>query len=61
IVKNTRISETQKLQIRADFFDVTNTRDFGTPQSVVTNSGFLNQWGTDGGNRRIIVGLRYIF
>jgi hypothetical protein len=61
IVKNTRISETQKLQIRADFFDVTNTRDFGTPQSVVTNSGFLNQWGTDGGNRRIIVGLRYMF
>jgi hypothetical protein len=61
IVKNTRISETQKLQIRADFFDVTNTRDFGTPQSVITNSGFLNQWGTDGGNRRIVVGLRYLF
>lgn len=61
IVKNTNIGETQRLQIRADFFDVTNTRDFGTPQSVVTNSGFLNQWGTDGGNRRIIVGLRYIF
>ena len=40
---------------------MTNTRDFGTPQSVVSNSGFLNQWGTDGGNRRIIVGLRYIF
>jgi hypothetical protein len=61
ILKNTRISETQKLQLRADFFNVTNTRDFGTPQSVVTNSGFLNQWGTDGGNRRIILGLRYIF
>ncbi|HVF68748.1 MAG TPA: carboxypeptidase regulatory-like domain-containing protein [Pyrinomonadaceae bacterium] len=61
IVKNTSIGETQKLQIRADFFNVTNTRDFGTPQSVITNSGFLNQWGTDGGNRRIIVGLRYIF
>ena len=61
IVKNTNIGETQRLQIRADFFDVTNTRDFGTPQSVITNSGFLNQWGTDGGNRRIIVGLRYIF
>jgi hypothetical protein len=61
IVKNTNIGETQRLQIRADFFNVTNTRDFGTPQSVVSNSGFLNQWGTDGGNRRIIVGLRYIF
>jgi hypothetical protein len=61
VVKNTRISETQKLQLRADFFNVTNTRDFGTPQSVITNSGFLNQWGTDGGNRRIIVGVRYLF
>lgn len=61
IVKNTRIGERQKLQIRADFFNATNTRDFGTPQSVVTNSGFLNQWGTNGGNRRIVVGLRYVF
>jgi hypothetical protein len=61
IVKNTRLGETQNFQIRADFFDVTNTRDFGTPQSVITNSGFLNQWGTDGGNRRIILGLRYTF
>jgi hypothetical protein len=61
IVKNTNIGETQRLQIRADFFDVTNTRDFGTPPSVITNGGFLNQWSTDGGNRRIIVGLRYIF
>lgn len=62
ILKNTRINETQRLQLRADFFNFTNTRDFGTPNSTVTSgSGFLNQWGTDGGNRRIVVGLRYIF
>jgi hypothetical protein len=61
IVKNTRITETQKLQLRADFFNATNTRDFGIPQATVTNAGFLNQWGTNGGNRRIIVGLRYVF
>jgi hypothetical protein len=61
ILKNTRIGENQRLQIRADFFNFTNSRDFGIPDSTVTSNNFLNQWGTDGGNRRIIVGLRYVF
>jgi hypothetical protein len=61
ILKNTRIGENQKLQIRADFFNFTNSRDFGVPEGRVNSANFLNQWGTDGGNRRIIVGLRYVF
>ena len=61
LLKNTKIGENQRLQLRADFFDFTNTRDFGTPNSVVTSPGFLRQWDTDGGNRRIIVGIRYVF
>ena len=61
ILKNTRIGENQRLQLRADFFNFTNSRDFGIPDSRVTSNNFLNQWGTDGGNRRIVVGLRYVF
>lgn len=61
LLKNTRIGENQRLQFRADFFNFTNTRDFGTPNSVVTAPGFLRQWDTDGGNRRIILGIRYVF
>lgn len=61
ILKNTRIREGQRLQLRADFFNFTNSRDFGIPDSTVTSANFLNQWGTDGGNRRIVVGLRYVF
>jgi hypothetical protein len=61
LLKNTRIGENGRLQFRADFFNFTNTRDFGTPNSVVTAPGFLRQWDTDGGNRRIIVGVRYVF
>jgi hypothetical protein len=61
LLKNTRLSESQRLQLRADFYDATNTRDFGTPSSTVTDGNFLNQWATDGGNRRIVVSLRYIF
>jgi hypothetical protein len=61
ILKNTRIGENQRLQIRADFYNATNSRDFGIPDSTVTSNNFLNQWGTDGGNRRVVVGLRYVF
>ena len=61
ILKNTTIGENHRLQLRADFFNFTNSRDFGIPNSTVTSADFLNQWGTDGGNRRIIVGLRYVF
>jgi hypothetical protein len=61
ILKNTNFRENQRLQIRADFFNFTNSRDFGIPNSTVTATDFLNQWGTNGGNRRIVVGLRYVF
>ena len=60
--KNTRIVEGQNLQFRAEFYNLTNTRNFGTPNSLL-NSGanFLNQWATNGGARRIVMGLRYTF
>ncbi len=61
ILKNTQIGESQKLQIRADFFNATNSRDFGVPEGRINSANFLNQWGTDGGSRRVIVGLRYVF
>ncbi|MDQ3806294.1 MAG: hypothetical protein M3416_21005, partial [Acidobacteriota bacterium] len=61
ILKNTRLGENQRLQLRADFFNFTNTRDFGVPEGRRNNANFLNQWGTNGGNRRVIVGLRYVF
>ena len=62
IFKNTRILESQTLQFRAEFFNLTYTRNFGTPNTAI-NSGanFLNQWATNGGNRRILLGLRYTF
>lgn len=62
IFKNTKIREGHNIQFRAELFNATNTRNFGTPNSAV-NSGanFLNQWATNGGNRRILMGLRYTF
>jgi Carboxypeptidase regulatory-like domain len=61
IFKNTTIGENQRLQFRAEFNNATNTRDFGIPEGRVNSANFLNQWGTNGGNRRIVLGLRYIF
>jgi len=61
IFKNTRIGENQRIQIRAELNNATNTRDFGIPEGRANSTNFLNQWGTNGGNRRIVLGLRYIF
>jgi hypothetical protein len=61
ILKNTKLGETHNLQLRAEFYNLTNTRNFGVPDGTITSSNFLNQWGTDGGNRRIVVGMRYFF
>jgi carboxypeptidase family protein len=61
IIKNTRIVEGHNMQFRAEFYNATNTRNFGTPNSNVTSANFLNQWATNGGARRIVMALRYTF
>ncbi len=62
VSKTTRLfAERHRLQFRADFFNLTNTRNFGIPEARITNPGFLDQASTDGGNRRIFLGLKYSF
>jgi hypothetical protein len=61
LMKTTRITERHQIQLRADFFNLSNTRNFGIPEARVSNVGFGNQWGTDGGNRRVFVSLKYVF
>ena len=62
IIKNTRLSENVRIQFRADMFNSFNSRNFGIPNGAI-NSGanFLNQWATNGGNRRIVLGARLVF
>ncbi len=62
IIKNTRITETVRFQLRADIFNSLNERNYGIPISTI-NSGasFLNEGATGGGNRRIILGARLVF
>lgn len=61
IIKNTRIAENVRVQLRADMFNVLNHRNFGVPVGGLNAPIFLNQWGTNGGNRRIILGARIVF
>jgi hypothetical protein len=61
LMKTTRFSERHQIQLRADFFNFTNTRNFGIPANAITSANFANQWGQDGGNRRVYVSLKYMF
>ncbi len=61
ILKNIRVSEGNRLQFRFEMYNSTNTRDYGIPNANVNNAGFALNGNTDGGNRRIVMGLRYVF
>ncbi|MGH9794061.1 MAG: carboxypeptidase regulatory-like domain-containing protein [Candidatus Acidiferrales bacterium] len=62
VSKTTRLfADRHKVQFRADFFNLTNTRNFGIPEARITNPGFLDEASTDGGNRRIFLALKYSF
>jgi Carboxypeptidase regulatory-like domain len=63
VSKSTRLfAGRHRLQFRADFFNLTNTRNFGIPEARITNpSGFLDEGSTDGGDRRIFLAMKYSF
>ncbi len=61
IMKNTRFANGQNVQLRIEMFNATNTRNFGIPDGRINSANFLNQWATNGGNRRIWAAIRYTF
>ena len=61
IVKNTRITENHRVQIYGNFFNATNTRDWGIPNGVFTSAAFLNEGAPEVPARKIQLGLRYTF
>src|SRR5688572_12494192 len=61
IMKNTRFANGHNVQFRLEMFNATNTRNFGIPDGRINSANFLNQWATNGGNRRIWAALRYTF
>jgi hypothetical protein len=60
-LKNIAVTEKQTLQIHANFFNLTNTRDWGIPEGIMTSSSFLNEGALEVPSRKIQLGLRYTF
>ncbi|MBM3794791.1 MAG: hypothetical protein FJW31_12140 [Acidobacteria bacterium] len=63
INKNIKLgfAEGHAFNVRFDFYNLSNTRNFGIPEARINNAGFLNQWNTEGGRRRVTFTLRYVF
>jgi hypothetical protein len=61
LIKNTRLVRDHVLQFRLEMFNATNSRNFGIPDGRINSANFLNEKGTDGGNRAIWLSARYIF
>jgi hypothetical protein len=61
VVKNFRVREGHVFQFHANFFNATNTRDWGIPEARVTSPAFLNEGAAEVPSRRIQLGLRYAF
>lgn len=61
IIKNVRVREGQTFQVHANFYNTTNTRNWGIPEGVFTSAAFLNEGAAEVSSRRIQVGLRFAF
>ena len=61
LVKNARIREGHTLQIHANFFNATNSRDWSIPEGIFTSPAFLNEGAAPAQERRVQLGLRYTF
>src|SRR5262249_23479058 len=59
--KNMKFGENGRLQVRVEFYNAFNSRNFGIPEANLNNDGFGLQWNTDGGSRHVVLGLRYTF
>jgi hypothetical protein len=61
VIKDTRITESMTLQLRAEFFNVLNQATFGTPNSTIGNPSFGLITSTATTERQIQFGARFIF
>jgi hypothetical protein len=60
-IKNTKLSEQVRAQVWVDLFNAFNWRNFGVPVGTASSPAFLDKWATDGGARRIRLGVRLVF
>jgi hypothetical protein len=59
--RNFRLTETLHLELRAEFFNLTNTAHFGRPNATVGSPQFGRITATAAPNRQVQVGVRLAF
>ncbi|MGH9845455.1 MAG: carboxypeptidase regulatory-like domain-containing protein [Blastocatellia bacterium] len=59
--RNFRLTETKRLELRGEFFNLTNTAHFGRPNSVIGSAQAATINSTSVPNRQIQLGLRLVF
>jgi hypothetical protein len=61
-IKSTPVGGDKQVQLWLQLFNATNTRNFGIPNGNITSGAdFLNEKNTNGGARRIVAALRFVF
>jgi hypothetical protein len=53
--------EGHALSYRLEMYNALNHRNYGIPEARINSPAFGNEGATDGGFRRIVMGLRYQF
>lgn len=53
LLKNTAVREGHTIQIHANFFNATNSRDWSIPEGIFSSPAFLNEDAAEAQNRRI--------
>jgi len=61
IARNFRLTETMRLELRGEFFNLTNTAHFGRPNATVGSPQFGHITTTAAPNRQVQVGIRLAF
>jgi hypothetical protein len=61
LVKDTKLTETTKIQFRAEFFNILNQATFGTPGATLGATNFGISTSTATTERQIQFGLRFVF
>ncbi len=61
LIKNIRVREGHTFQLHANFYNLTNTRDWGIPEGTYNSPAFLKEGAVEAQNRRIQLGARYTF
>ena len=59
--RNFRLTETKRLELRGEFFNLTNTAHFGRPNAIIGSPQAGRITGTAAPNRQVQIGLRLVF